>query len=170
MARILCFWFVLFVSNSVLAEQRDPDQFFFQSLLGDLQAEAAELDAQGKRGIVLVFEMDECPFCTRMHSAILSSTEVQERYRSTFGIYKIDVKSSNAVVHISGKGTTESSMARELNVRGTPTTIFFDLKGNELYRYVGPAKDIREFLLLANYVSGGEFKTKSFREFRREAK
>jgi thioredoxin-related protein len=157
-------------SFGVMAETRDPGQHFFQPLLGDLRAEAGDLISKGKKGFVLVFEMDECPFCDRMHANILSDSKVQKVYRDKFGVFRIDIRSTNPVVDIGGHETTEKKMAEVFKIRGTPTTVFVDFEGRELARFVGPAKDVNEFLLLANYVSNGDYRTHPFARYRKEQK
>ena len=48
------------------AETRDVETHFFQPKLGDFQAELDTVKKEGKKGIFLFFEMDECPWCARM--------------------------------------------------------------------------------------------------------
>ncbi|MCA1925997.1 MAG: thioredoxin family protein, partial [Thiobacillus sp.] len=66
------------------AETRDPATHFFQPKFGDLQADLSEAKKQGKKGIFLFFEMDDCPFCARMKSTILNQADVQDAYRANF--------------------------------------------------------------------------------------
>ena len=158
------------VACGARAETRDPGQHFFQQLLGDLRAEAVELNSKGKKGLVLVFEMDECPFCDRMHANILGDTKVQQVYRDKFGIYRIDIRSTSPLVDLGGRDTTEQKMAELFKIRGTPTTVFLDFDGKELTRFVGPPKDVAEFLLLATFVSSGEYRNQQFSRYRKERK
>jgi thioredoxin-related protein len=169
MRRFVWALFLSFLPLVAMAEHRDPQQHFFQTSLGDLRAEAEELAGKGRKAIVLIFEMEECPFCQRMHTAILGNREVQERYAEQFGVFRIDIKAANPIVDLNGKATTEQALAKELNIRGTPTTVFFDFNGKELFRFVGPPKDSDQFLLLAHYVTTGAYRSTPFRQYRQEA-
>ena len=44
------------------AETRDPQQHFFNQHLGDFKAELDTAKQEGKQGILLMFEMEDCPF------------------------------------------------------------------------------------------------------------
>ncbi|OGU20243.1 MAG: thioredoxin, partial [Hydrogenophilales bacterium RIFOXYD1_FULL_62_11] len=149
--------FLMLFSASTWAETRDPGTHFFQSNFGDLKAELATAKAQGKKGVFLFFEMDDCPFCARMKSTILNQSDAQDAYRAAFLVYTIDVNGDSALTDFQGKETTEKAFALENRVRATPTLLFFNLDGKLVTRFTGPTKDKAEFLLLARYVSEGAY-------------
>jgi thioredoxin-related protein len=148
------------------AETRDPGTHFFQSNFGDLKAELATAKAQGKQGVFLFFEMDDCPFCARMKTTILNQTDVQEAYRAAFLLYAIDVNGDTVLTDFQGRETTEKAFALENRVRATPTLLFFDLDGKLMTRFTGPTKDKAEFLLLDRYVTEGAYATRSFTQYK----
>ena len=53
---------------------RDPESHFFDETFGDLQEELATAKEQGKKAILIMFEMEECPFCRRMISRTISGS------------------------------------------------------------------------------------------------
>jgi len=165
MRRVLLVIFLLFASPS-WAETRDPGTHFFQSNFGDLKAELATARAQGKQGIFLFFEMDDCPFCARMKSTILNQTDAQDAYRAAFLVYTIDVNGDTALTDFQGRETTEKAFALENRVRATPTLLFFDLDGKLVTRFTGPTKDKAEFLQLGRYVTEGAYATRSFTQYK----
>ena len=61
--RQLLIAFFLLLAAPTWAETRDPVNHFFQPKFGDFKADLQEARKQGKKGIFLFFEMDECPFC-----------------------------------------------------------------------------------------------------------
>ena len=73
MRQLLLAFLMLFALPS-WAETRDPTTHFFQPKFGDFRAELATAKQQGKKGIFLFFEMDDCPFCARMKSTRRSSS------------------------------------------------------------------------------------------------
>ena len=158
--------FLMLFSASTWAETRDPGTHFFQSNFGDLKAELATAKAQGKKGVFLFFEMDDCPFCARMKSTILNQSDAQDAYRAAFLVYTIDVNGDSALTDFQGKETTEKAFALENRVRATPTLLFFNLDGKLVTRFTGPTKDKAEFLLLARYVSEGAYATRTFSQFK----
>lgn len=148
------------------AETRDPVSHFFQPKFGDLQADLQEAKKQGKKGVFLFFEMDDCPFCDRMKSTILNQADVQDAYRAQFLVYPIDVNGDTAMTDFQGKDTTEKDFAFAHRVRATPTLLFFDLDGKLVARHTGPTKDKAEFLLLGRYVSEGAYASQPFTKYK----
>lgn len=158
--------FLLFLAVPAGAGTRDPGNHFFQPKFGDFQAELATARQQGKHGIFLFFEMDDCPFCARMKSNTLNQAEVQEAYRAQFLLYPIDVNGDTQMTDFQGRQTTEKAFALAHRVRATPTLLFFDLDGKLVARHTGPTRDKAEFLLLGKYVAEGEYATRPFARYK----
>jgi thioredoxin-related protein len=156
----------LLLSAPAWAETRDPMTHFFQPKFGDLQADLQEAKKQGKKGIFLFFEMDECPWCERMKTTILNQSEVQDDFRAKFLLYPIDVNGDTELTDFQGKPTTEKAFALGHRVRATPVMMFFDLDGKLLARHIGPVKDKAEFLLLGRYVSEGAYASQPFIKYK----
>lgn len=148
------------------AETRDPGTQFFQPKFGDFQAELATAKQQGKKGVFLFFEMDDCPFCARMKATILNQSDVQEAYRAQFLIYPVDVNGDTPMIDFQGKETTEKAFAFANRVRATPTLLFFDLDGKLVARFTGPTRDKAEFLLLGKYVADGAYASQPFAKYK----
>jgi len=87
------------------ATTRDPYQYFFQASLGDLTEELETARDEGKQGIFVFFEMDECPFCHRMKQTILNQPEVQDYFNQHFLSLSIDVEGDIEIVDFDGSTT-----------------------------------------------------------------
>ncbi len=157
------------VNLSAHAEVRDPHTHFFQPKLGDFQGDLEAARQEGKRGILLMFEMDDCPFCARMKATVLNQSEVQDYFRKHFLIYNVDTKGDVPMTDFSGNQTTEKAFALAQRARATPVFIFYDLKGNALTRYTGATQTAEEFLLLGRYVVEGAHKDMPFNVYKRQA-
>lgn len=164
--RQLLIAFVLVFATSSWADTRDPRNHFFQPKFGDFQADLELAKKQGKKGIFLFFEMDDCPFCERMKTTILNQTDVQDAYRAQFLLYPVDVNGDTGMVDFQGKETTEKAFAFAHRVRATPTLLFFDLDGKLVTRHTGPTKDKAEFLLLGRYVTEGAYANQPFTKYK----
>jgi thioredoxin-related protein len=164
--RQLLLAFILLLTAPVWAETRDPANHFFQPKFGDFQAELDAARQQGKKGVFLFFEMDDCPFCERMRTTILNQSDVQDAYRAQFLVYSIDVNGDTPMTDFKGKATTEKDFAFAHRVRATPTLLFFDLDGKMVARHTGPTKDKAEFLLLARYVTEGAYAKQPFTRYK----
>lgn len=164
--RQLLIAFLLLLAMPAWAETRDPNNHFFQPKFGDFQAELDVAKQQGKKGIFMFFEMDECPFCERMRATILNQSEVQDAYRAQFLLYSMDVNGDTEMSDFQGKRTTEKAFALSHRVRATPTLLFFGLDGKLITRHTGPTKDPAEFLLLGKYVAEGAYATQPFTKYK----
>lgn len=158
----------LFSVSTSFAETRDVQQYFFDAKLGDFKSELTAAKSAGKKGIVLMYELDDCPFCFRMKQTVLNQSEVQDYYRQNFLIFPIDIKGDVAMIDFNGKATTEKDFGLEQRIYGTPVFDFFDLEGNRLVRFPGAAKDVNEFLMLGRYVVEGAYKTMPFAKYKRQ--
>ena len=161
MIRALLVFFLALAFGTAAAETRDPSSYFFDQKMGDFQAELATAKKAGKQGVLLMFELDDCPFCHRMKHTILNQSEVQDYFRKQFLIFSVDIKGDNPMVDFKGKETTEKVFAAAQRARATPMFAFYDLDGKLVARFTGPTKDVNEFMLLGRYVAEGAYKDKS---------
>jgi thioredoxin-related protein len=151
------------------AETRDPGKYFFDQTFGDFSEELATARDEGKRGILLMFEMDECPFCHRMKTTVLNQPPVQAYFKEHFLIFPVDVEGDVEVTTFAGEAMSQKDFAlKDLRVRATPVFAFFDLDGNLVARYTGATRDADEFMLLGRYVAEGAYEETTFTKYKRE--
>lgn len=166
-------WLTLILGLSLLgssawAEVRDPHAHFFMPKLGDFKEELDTARSEGKQGVLIMFEMEDCPFCYRMKGTVLNQSQVQDWYRKHFLIYAMDVKGDAPMTDFKGKSTTEKAFSLENRARATPTFVFFDLEGNPIARFTGATQTADEFLLLGKYVVDGIYKDMPFNVYKRQ--
>jgi thioredoxin-related protein len=153
----------------IAAEVRDPGQFFFDQTFGDFSEELNNAREQGKKGVLIMFEMDECPFCHRMKTTVLNQPEIQDYFKENFLIFPVDIEGDVEVTDFAGRGMSQKDLAlKEYRVRATPVFAFFDLEGNLVARYTGATRDSAEFLWLGEYVVGGHYRDLPFPKYKRE--
>lgn len=148
----------------------DPYKDFFNESFGDFAEELTAAKAQGKKGILVFFEMDECPFCHYMKSNVLNRPDIQVYYREHFLNFAVDIEGDLEITDFAGKKTTQKQFAETNRVRATPVIAFFGLDGKPLYRHTGRTASPEEFFWLGEYVAGGDYKGKPFITFKREKK
>lgn len=151
------------------ATMRDPDDYFFQQSFGDLPEELKTARHEGKIGIFVALDNDECPWCRHMKETVLNQTRVQDYYRKHFRILRVDTEGDGAVTDFSGEQMTERALAQRYNPIGaTPVYLFFDLSGKLLLRFPGITRDADEFMWLAEFVIEGSYKNKTFTVYKRQ--
>jgi thioredoxin-related protein len=161
--------FLAFLAIPALADTRNADEYFFQPKMDDLKGDLADLHKAGKTGVLLMFEMDDCPFCERMKNTVLNQSQVQDYFRQHFIIYPMDTRGDTALTDFKGKNTTEKDFALVQRARATPTFIFYDANGNEVTRFTGITQTPAEFMLLGRYVVEGAYKNAPFNVYKKQA-
>jgi thioredoxin-related protein len=153
--------------GGAVAESRDPGQYFFDQTFGDFSEELQNARDQGKQGLLLMFEMDECPFCHRMKNTVLNQPQVQDYFKAHFMIFPVDVEGDIEVTDFQGNPTAQKDFAlKQFRVRATPVFAFFDLEGNLVARYTGATRDSDEFMLLGQYVVDGAYRETTFTKYK----
>ncbi len=164
----LALFALLVVSVVQAAATRDPGQHFFDQTFGDLGEELALAREEGKQGILLMFEMDACPFCHRMKNTVLNQPAVQDYFKEHLLIFPVDVEGDVEVTTFAGETLPQKDFAlKGYRVRATPVFAFFDLDGNLVARYTGATRDADEFMLLGRYVVEGAYKDTTFTQYKR---
>lgn len=160
------------LAGPALAEVRDPATHFFNEKFGDFSEDLAQAREQGKKGVLIMFEMDDCPFCTRMKKTVLNQAAVQDYYRKNFLVFSVDTEGSTMVTDFSGSEVEERQFASANRARATPVFVFFDLDGKEVTRFTGATRNPEEFLLLGEYVADGHYRQPglSFSRYRKQAR
>jgi thioredoxin-related protein len=160
---------VLVVSLAVAEEPRDPYEHFFDQTFGDFSEELARARDEGKQGVLLFFEMDECPFCHRMKQTVLNQPRVQGYYQEHFLSFAVDVGGDLEITDFNGESMSEKDFAFKQNrVRATPVFQFYDLEGEPVARFTGATSGVEEFLWLGEYVAGGHYREMPFTRYKRE--
>jgi thioredoxin-related protein len=153
------------------AATRDPGSYFFDQSLGDFSEELQVARDEGKKGILIMFEMDECPFCHRMKSRVLNQVAVQDYFQTHFQIYTVDIEGDVEIADFKGQPIKEKDFAfRHFKVRATPVFAFFDLDGNLLTRFTGATNTADEFMWLGEFVVDGHYKSTNFTRYKRAKK
>ncbi len=151
------------------AAKRDPATYFFDETWGDLREELEIARREGKKGILIFFELDECPFCHRMKRSVLNQPEVQDYFREHFRIFTIDIEGDVEMVDFDGNPTTQKDFSFKANrVRATPVMVFYGLDGRELMRYTGATSGVEEFLWLGQFIAEGHYQTMRFTKYKRQ--
>lgn len=165
---VVCLLSLLPVTTALAAGGRDPLVHFFNETFGNFAEELAQAREQGKKGVLVFYEMDECPFCHFMKQNVLNQPDVQEYYREHFLNFIVDIEGDIEIADFAGKTTTQKDFAKVARVRATPVIAFYDLEGKEIFRHTGRTSGIDEFLLMGRFVADGMYKSQKFTVYKRE--
>ena len=152
-------------------ETRDAS-LFFDEIFDDYQQELEVAKENGKQGVLIMFEMDNCPFCARMKATVLNHANVQDDFHKNFRIFSVDIDGDLEITDFKGKTTTQKDFALKSRVRATPVFQFYNLEGEPMKngRLTGATKNKEEFLLLGQYIVDKQNEKLSFSRYKRNQK
>ncbi len=168
-----CKWFVglfmsLLLSSAAVAEIRSPDDYFFHQTFGDLTEEVQLAEEEGQVSIMVMFELNDCPWCERMKATVLNRSEVQDYFRQHFRVLMMNVEGDNIITDFSGEDVLEKDFAlRHNRIRATPVFLFLDFEGNPVARFTGATKNVEEFMLLGQFVAEKHYEHTNFVKYKR---
>jgi thioredoxin-related protein len=144
---------------------------FFDDTFNNLQEDLETAKTDGKKGVLLMFEMDECPFCQRMKSTVLNRQDIQDYYKQNFRIISVDIEGDVELTNFKGETTTQKDFSlKDFRVRATPVFQFIGLDGEPVKngRLTGATKDAEEFMQLGKYIAEKKNETMPFTAFKHE--
>jgi thioredoxin-related protein len=140
------------------ASEKLHDQPFFMPLPHDLRRK------QGAKPLAVLFETNFCSGCDEMHKEGFKRPEVLEQIAKV-DFVRLHVAGAAELTTPGGRKMRAGDWARVLKVAYTPTIVFFDARGREVFRieaYVRPFHLAGSFA----YVASGTYaKEPSFQRF-----
>lgn len=134
----------LMLAAAMPARAAEMPEWFAETLL-DAREEAADAAKAGKH-LMLYFWLANCPYCERMTKETFRDPAVLERLKRGFAPVGVNVRGDRDIVWTDGASLSEKQLTATLKVRGTPTILFLDGKGEVALRligYVAPAEFAR---------------------------
>lgn len=107
--------------------------------------------------LAVLFEQKHCAACDEMH-ALGFKDKATLALIGKFDVARLELFGKRQVVIPAGKFFSEEQWARDLKVAYTPTIVFFDAQGKEVFRveaYLRPFHLASSF----DYVAGGAYRT-----------
>lgn len=138
------------------------DPLFHETFL-DMHEDAQDASNEGKI-LMLVFEQRGCPYCREMHEVNFQKDDIREAIEAGFYPVQIDIWGSREVIDFDGEGLEERDFAARQNVQFTPTVIYYDEAGKELFRMAGYFKPFHHFYSL-EYLTSGAYEDENFQRY-----
>lgn len=151
---------MLFVTPAAAAD------FIVESLDYDFPSEVKAAADEGKN-VVVMFYLNGCPYCDKMHKRVFPHPEVNAFYGEKFHMIEVNIKGDLNVTTHEGEAMAEKDYAEKMRVRATPVFLFFSKDGAEALKLTG-YQDPEMFNTAGRYVSSDAFKDgTSFLDFAR---
>jgi len=102
------------------------DQPFFMGMPYNLKRPAA-------KPLMVIFEQKDCAACDEMHAHAFKNTETLALLKQ-FDVVRLSLFGKSPVITPDGKKMTEAEWGSALKVAYTPSVVFFDKQGKEVFR------------------------------------
>lgn len=140
-----------------LASATEPDariarEYFFTQTFGDLTEDMRIARGEGKLGMLLFFEAENCPYCQHMLKNVFSQKSVQEWYGERFVSIAVDIRGDVKLKDFDGITLPSRVFSDQRRIFLTPVMSFINLDGIEIHRQLGMIRTPEEFLLLGEYI------------------
>ncbi|MBI5460657.1 MAG: thioredoxin fold domain-containing protein [Gammaproteobacteria bacterium] len=139
-----------------------PDWFKLSFL--DLGDDIREAVADGKRGLMVYVGQKYCPYCKTLLETNFGKHDILEYTQRHFDVIGIDIHGGRGVTDVDGAEGSERSFALRHGVDFTPTLLFYDSTGKEVFRLAGyyPPYQFRAAL---EYVADAHYRQENFRSY-----
>ena len=111
---------------------------------------------QAEKPLLILFEQEVCRTCDEYHQDIYQRPETR-KLLDRFTVVRLDIWSDMPLIDPQGRKTTARKLAKALNVKFTPTHLFLDAQGREVFR---TEAYLRAFHLQSSldYVASGAYR------------
>ena len=133
---------------------------WFKMSFLDFPAEVEQAREQGKH-VMVFLHLDNCPYCARMLRENFVSGDNRQFMEKHFDVIAVNVEGSLEVKWTDGRTYTEKTLARHLNMVGTPTIVFLNTNGDNVLQLTG-YRDPRAFRRALDHVQTKGYTSRPF--------
>lgn len=138
---------------------------WFKPSFLDLRADLKEARKNGKLGVAVYFGQDNCAYCEALLTVNFTrQSDIATYTQRYFDVIGIDIWGSLPVTTLDGRKLSERAFADEEKTNFTPTLIFYNTWGQEIFRMRGYYPPYR-FRAMLDYLVGGYYQQENFRAY-----
>lgn len=177
--RLLPLWLLLsaLVAPSALADDPIPTgevtgakslshpSWFKESFL-DLAEDVSEA-ADADKHVILVMEMNGCPYCYKLVQENFATAPYRDFIREHFDVIALNTKGDREVAVTEDMSMSEKEVADLYQVRFTPTLIFLDESNRPVARVSG-YRNLDDFKVVLDYVQERAYREQSLNDYAAE--
>ena len=109
--------------------------------------------------LLILFEQKKCYACDELHNDIFKRKETLQQIKR-FNVVRLDMWSKDKLIDLQGKTVSEKTLAKKLNIIHSPSFIFFDKTGKDIFRIDAYLKSFHTQSVL-DYIASGAYKKQS---------
>lgn len=151
------------IDDQPAADFRDHPVWFRTSFL-ELHDDLNTAIRFGKKGLMVYFGQANCSYCKALMERDFGKREIALYTRKHFDAIAINIHGEKSVTDFDGTEYTERSFAEKLGVNFTPTLIFYDDEGKQMFRLNGYQPPYK-FQAILEYVADGHYKEETLHDY-----
>lgn len=106
--------------------------------------------------LMLLFEQKKCYSCDELHNDIFKRKETLKQI-NRFNVVRLDMWSNDKLVDVKGNTTTAKILAKKLKINHSPTFVFLDSTGKDVFRIDAYLKSFHTQSVM-DYIASGAYK------------
>lgn len=106
--------------------------------------------------LLVLFEQKKCHDCDELHNDIFKRTE-SIRQINRFNVVRLDTWSNETLLDSQGKIISAKLFAKKLNINHSPSFVFFDENGKDIFRIDAYMKSFHTQSVM-DYIASGSYK------------
>ena len=106
--------------------------------------------------LLVLFEQKKCHHCDELHNDIFKRKETLKQI-NRFNVVRLDMWSKEKLLDTNGKVVTAKSFANNLNINNSPSFVFFDKTGKDIFRIDAYLKSFHTQSIM-DYIASGAYK------------
>lgn len=106
--------------------------------------------------LLVLFEQKKCHHCDELHYDIFKRKETLQQI-NRFNVVRLDMWGKEKLLDTNGKSVTAKSFANSLNINNSPSFVFFDKAGKDVFRIDAYLKSFHTQSIL-DYIASGVYK------------
>ena len=114
---------------------------------------------KSKKPLLVLFEQKKCHDCDELHNDIFTRDETLKQIKR-FNVVRLDMWSKDELVDGQGRIISAKEFAKKLDITNSPSFIFFNEKGEDVFRIDAYMKSFHTQSVL-DYISSGAYKKQS---------
>ena len=114
---------------------------------------------RSNKPLLVLFEQKKCHSCDELHNDVFKRDETLKQIKR-FNVVRLDMWSKGELVNAQGEIVSAKSFAKKLDVMHSPSFIFFNKDGEDIFRIDAYMKSFHTQSVL-DYIASGAYKKQS---------
>ncbi len=116
------------------------------------------------KSLLILFEQKKCYACDELHNDVFKRKETIKQMKR-FNVVRLDMWSNEYLINAKGEKVSAKALAKKLNIIYSPSFIFFDKTGKDIFRIDAYMKSFHTQSVLDYIASGAYKKQKNFQRY-----